>query len=60
MNRIYFTNLKLLIIIILSTVLNLCAFCLFAQTKAVFIIVDGIPADLLEKTVTPVICEISS
>ncbi|MGV8135120.1 MAG: alkaline phosphatase family protein [Mangrovibacterium sp.] len=32
---------------------------LHAQNKAVFIIVDGIPADVLEKTPTPVIDEIA-
>ncbi len=45
-------------------VLTLFCFCLmlngYGQHKAVFIILDGIPADVIEKTETPVLDEIAS
>src|SRR4051812_44225349 len=44
----------------LSTILfSFCLIACSAQTKAVFIILDGIPADVIEKVDTPVLDEIA-
>jgi len=47
-------------VILLSLIFGVCGLATAATPKAIFIIVDGIPADVIEEVSTPVLDEISS